>query len=193
MAPNYFACRLLAALFVCCINTVVNFVLCMSKVWQLNASTRGNWNKPTLFFCSFHFSQKRAKKIEGDSIYIRHSLLMLEVCIPSGDVSLCLYFLALWHNGFCLISRSHVAWFTLFASAQMIGCRLHGKCLCVCVWQCNSSLVISGECCWTSNKYWVMIGILTLALAYTNFKEPAFESILFNLSLMISPVMWLMS
>uniref|UniRef100_A0A7N8YAS1 Protein 4.1 n=1 Tax=Mastacembelus armatus TaxID=205130 RepID=A0A7N8YAS1_9TELE len=29
-------------------------------------------------FCSFYFSQKRAKKIEGDSIYIRHSLLMLE-------------------------------------------------------------------------------------------------------------------
>uniref|UniRef100_A0A3B5L0B6 Protein 4.1 n=1 Tax=Xiphophorus couchianus TaxID=32473 RepID=A0A3B5L0B6_9TELE len=29
-------------------------------------------------FCSFHSSQKRAKKIEGDSIYIRHSLLMLE-------------------------------------------------------------------------------------------------------------------
>lgn len=42
VAPNYFACRLLAALLGCCINTVVNFVLCMSKVWQLNASTRGN-------------------------------------------------------------------------------------------------------------------------------------------------------
>uniref|UniRef100_A0A3P8NBM3 Protein 4.1 n=1 Tax=Astatotilapia calliptera TaxID=8154 RepID=A0A3P8NBM3_ASTCA len=33
---------------------------------------------PPSFFCSFHFSQKRAKKIEGDSIYIRHSQLMLE-------------------------------------------------------------------------------------------------------------------
>uniref|UniRef100_A0A3B5BH76 Protein 4.1 n=1 Tax=Stegastes partitus TaxID=144197 RepID=A0A3B5BH76_9TELE len=32
----------------------------------------------SFLFCSFHSSQKRAKKIEGDSIYIRHSLLMLE-------------------------------------------------------------------------------------------------------------------
>lgn len=52
-------------------------------------------------FCSFHFSQKRAKKIEGGSIYIRHSLLMLEVCIPSGDISLCCLFLLF---GFCLIT-----------------------------------------------------------------------------------------
>ena len=87
LAPNCFACRLLTIFLVYCINTLVIFIVCMSKVWQFDANTYGNWNKPTLF-CSFHFSQKRAKKIEGDSIYIRHSLLMLEVCIPSGDVRL---------------------------------------------------------------------------------------------------------
>lgn len=116
LVPKLFACRLLTTPIVCCINTCVNVIVCMSKVWQFDASLQGNWNKPTLF-CSFHFSQKRAKKIEGDSIYIRHSLLMLEVCIPSGEASLWLHFLALWHTGCCLISRLHVARFTLFASA----------------------------------------------------------------------------
>uniref|UniRef100_A0A665VHY9 Protein 4.1 n=1 Tax=Echeneis naucrates TaxID=173247 RepID=A0A665VHY9_ECHNA len=38
----------------------------------------GKLRQTTFFFIFFRFSQKRAKKIEGDSIYIRHSLLMLE-------------------------------------------------------------------------------------------------------------------
>lgn len=73
----------------------------MSTVWQLNVHTKGNWNKPTLFFfCSLHFSQKR--KIEGDSIYIRHSLLMLEVCIPFGGAVLqTLVSVFMLSSGFC--------------------------------------------------------------------------------------------
>uniref|UniRef100_A0A3B5BH89 Protein 4.1 n=1 Tax=Stegastes partitus TaxID=144197 RepID=A0A3B5BH89_9TELE len=45
-----------------------------------DASVRGKLKQThtSFLFCSFHSSQKRAKKIEGDSIYIRHSLLMLE-------------------------------------------------------------------------------------------------------------------
>lgn len=67
----------------------------MSEVWQFDSQLTGKLKQTHTLFCSFYFSQKRAKKIEGDSIYIRHSLLMLEVCIPSEDVSLCVYFLAL--------------------------------------------------------------------------------------------------
>lgn len=99
----------------------------------VDASIKGNWNKPAFFFfCSFHFSQKRAKKIEDDSIYIRHSQLMLEVGIPSGDVGLQLHFLALWRTGCCLTSRLHAAWFTLFSSALTSGCRVHEKRVFVC-------------------------------------------------------------
>lgn len=48
---------------------------------------KGKLKQTHALFCSLHFSQKR-KKIEGDSIYIRHSLLMLEVCIPFGGAVL---------------------------------------------------------------------------------------------------------
>lgn len=37
-----------------------------------------------IFSCSL---QKRAKKIEGETIYIRHSNLMLEVCIENLEIS----------------------------------------------------------------------------------------------------------
>lgn len=84
-----------------------------------------------MLFCSLHFSQKRAKKIEGDSIYIRHSLLMLEVCIPFGDISLCLRFLALWHSSFCLISRLHVAPLTVLHQYNLLTVdNMVGMCAC---------------------------------------------------------------
>ena len=43
--------------------------------------TETNVKKSFFSFCSFYVSQKRAQRAEGDSIYIRHSLLMLEVGI----------------------------------------------------------------------------------------------------------------
>lgn len=53
-----------------------------------------------------HFPQKRAKKLEGETIYIRHSNLMLEVCIVSLLISVmavcCHIFLPAWT--FVLIS-----------------------------------------------------------------------------------------
>uniref|UniRef100_A0A7N6BSU9 Protein 4.1 n=1 Tax=Anabas testudineus TaxID=64144 RepID=A0A7N6BSU9_ANATE len=56
-----------------CVNHLLVSVYCFDAgIKKLKTETNPN------FFCSFHFSQKRAKKIEGDSIYIRHSLLMLE-------------------------------------------------------------------------------------------------------------------
>lgn len=116
------------------------------------AAYRETQTNPTFF--SFHLSQKRAKKIEGDSIYVRHSLLMLEVCIRFGDVNLQLYFLALWHTGCCLISRLHVAWFSLlfcFFAPAVID-HLCGK----------TNPVDSGEFCWTGLISWVMIRIPSL-------------------------------
>uniref|UniRef100_A0A6Q2Z7T8 Protein 4.1 n=1 Tax=Esox lucius TaxID=8010 RepID=A0A6Q2Z7T8_ESOLU len=43
--------------------------VCLGGLFLINLS---------LFFFCFHFSQKRAKKLEGETIYIRHSNLMLE-------------------------------------------------------------------------------------------------------------------
>lgn len=130
---------------------------------------------------SFHFSQKRAKKIEGDSIYMRHSLLMLEVCIPSGDVGLRLYFLALWRNGCCLISRLHVAWFTVFCINvdYMI---IVFVCLCVCCSVTLIQLFQESAVEFTTNKYLVMV---TLALVHKLVTDAALHSIL-KLSLFTS-------
>lgn len=54
-------------------------------------------NEFNQLFLSPHFPQKRAKKLEGETIYIRHSNLMLEVCIFSLQISVlavrCLVFL----------------------------------------------------------------------------------------------------
>lgn len=76
-----------------------------SNVWMKSAF-------PTSFSLFLHFPQKRAKKLEGETIYIRHSNLMLEVCILSLQISVlilpsrfsvCMDFLLiftfLWH--FC--------------------------------------------------------------------------------------------
>ena len=46
-----------------------------------------NWVNSTSSSFSPHFPQKRAKKLEGETIYIRHSNLMLEVCIFSLQIS----------------------------------------------------------------------------------------------------------
>lgn len=116
-----------------------------STVWHLNTWTR-TCNEPTLSFClsvcSFRFSQKRAKKIEGDSIYIRHSLLMLEVCIPAGGtmVPVCV-FLLFGAAASLLMPRLHVSRFTLHKQRwwqQRLAC----VCVFVRLWSCCFRVVL---------------------------------------------------
>lgn len=89
---------------------------------------------PHSSFCSLHFSQKR-KKIEGDSIYIRHSLLMLEVCIPFGGAvlqTLVYVFVLSGTTASVLTPRFRVACCTFNASAQQM--TVHSPC----VWRRSS-------------------------------------------------------
>lgn len=104
----------------CRINMSLNFIVCMFEVFSVRTKT-----KPTFFlfvFVFLHSSQKRAKKIEGDSIYIRHSLLMLEVCI-------CFLFLF-----FCWRCRSPACLFLLFSFGCFdltLACgTIHTLCIC---------------------------------------------------------------
>lgn len=104
---------------------------------------KGKLKQTHTLFCSLHFSQKR-KKIEGDSIYIRHSLLMLEVCIPFGGAVLqtLVYVFILWHNGFCFNTTLACGLLHILCISTINDCTFIS---CVCV--CGVAAVIPGECC----------------------------------------------
>ena len=81
-----------------------------SQLSPTETNTNKNQHVSPLFF---YVSQRRAKRIEGDSIYIRHSLLMLEVGIRTSRRR---------------PLRSLALWCSVFTLQRFLSSRLHTSC-----------------------------------------------------------------
>lgn len=94
-----------------------------SSTFHTECSNRLASCEPSCFSFYFCSLQKRAKKIEGETLYTRHSNLMLEVCIWR------LSFFALY---LLSISLSHVLLHGYFCLVSVFLCTLLTSFHCVC-------------------------------------------------------------